>query len=374
MRILHIASFEGNIGDCVSHEGLQVILSDCFETFTIDKVEIRNFYQNASLNKQYFDAGFIETCNSYDLTIIGGGGYLECNHDASQTGTTFDIDISLLDKLIKPLIFSSIGCFPVHFISEANRAKFDAFLAAIMRNPLTTIMLRNDGSYEYVTASDQPHFDSFAVTLDNGYFCQPPEKQTLPKPHRPYIAINFGYDQIAKQIAASQTYDDWDGFCADLGDQIQKLSRAHPEFSYLLVPHTPQDIYGFAILMKHLPDDFLRYHLRVSELALSAERLAYVKEIYANASLSVCGRLHSHVLGVLCSKRVLSLAPIGRVANLISSPDLGLPEISLAQIDQFSEVVERQLGLENSCHSKLYSAREETLQSYKDVFRKQGLM
>lgn len=378
MRILHIASFEGNIGDCVSHEGLFTILEKFIPKFEISNLEIRKFYQNAIFSRECFDKSFIDLVNSYDLTIIGGGGYMECSHDGSKTGTTFDIDVDLLMHLEKPVLFSSIGCFPVQEINEENRAKFCQFLRAINNNQYTELFVRNDGSKDFIIECDPTISAAFPVILDNGYFCANTFKSDCSLRKKPYIAINLGYDQIDRQIVNSDRYSDWDGFARSFAMQLIEISSFNADLEFVLVPHTPQDLFGYTKLMTELPDDFIRYKFRISELAISHERLNYLKQIYANSLLSVCSRLHSHILSVVLECQVLSFGPNGRVKNLISNPNLALPELRLDQTNLFSEKVRHLLMeinfQEKPCQSRLSSAKEQTLETYRRFFIRNGLV
>lgn len=76
-KILHVASFVGNIGDNASHMGLHNILKSIVKIpFTIDEMEIRRFYKNYNLpDKMMFDSQFVHLANCYDLLIIGGGWF-----------------------------------------------------------------------------------------------------------------------------------------------------------------------------------------------------------------------------------------------------------------------------------------------------------
>ena len=92
MKILHLASFSGNIGDNASHMGLRKILSELLDFNQINNIEIRDFYKSTSEKyKKYFDETFVDLCNNYDLVIWGGGGYLDYWVPDSKTGSTFDI-------------------------------------------------------------------------------------------------------------------------------------------------------------------------------------------------------------------------------------------------------------------------------------------
>ena len=46
MKILNVSSFQGNIGDNASFMGLKSLLTRLKVDITIDKLEIRRFYQN----------------------------------------------------------------------------------------------------------------------------------------------------------------------------------------------------------------------------------------------------------------------------------------------------------------------------------------
>ena len=69
IRILHIASFIGNVGDNANHDGfrnnLRALLGrEC----VFDEIEIRDFY--FSVRKRLFDEDFIEEANTYDLVVV----------------------------------------------------------------------------------------------------------------------------------------------------------------------------------------------------------------------------------------------------------------------------------------------------------------
>ena len=62
MKIIHLASFNGNVGDMINHIGFynnirKYVTSD----ITIKQIEIRNYYR--SWNEAAFDQIFIEMVN-----------------------------------------------------------------------------------------------------------------------------------------------------------------------------------------------------------------------------------------------------------------------------------------------------------------------
>ena len=86
LKVLHIASFSGNIGDNASHQGLANVLRTLLPDHKITKLEIRNFYKNARrphkslLMKALWNTLTRLTC------YFGGGGYLDYWVEGSATG------------------------------------------------------------------------------------------------------------------------------------------------------------------------------------------------------------------------------------------------------------------------------------------------
>lgn len=73
MRILHLASFSGNIGDNVSYMGFHNLLKTLDLSPQITQLEMRKFYDNyKESDKRYFNQDLIDEINSYDLCICGG--------------------------------------------------------------------------------------------------------------------------------------------------------------------------------------------------------------------------------------------------------------------------------------------------------------
>lgn len=76
IKVLHLASFTGNIGDEANHYGFRRKLKENLKfNFNYTELEIRNFYRSWGLMK--FDDDFVKLCNSHDFVIIGGGNFLE---------------------------------------------------------------------------------------------------------------------------------------------------------------------------------------------------------------------------------------------------------------------------------------------------------
>ena len=89
MKIIHLASFLGNIGDNASHIGLKKVLDSLVGDYVKEEVEIRRFYANYNKSDSLrFDDDFLKYLQNFDLWLIGGGGYLDNQIKDSATGTT----------------------------------------------------------------------------------------------------------------------------------------------------------------------------------------------------------------------------------------------------------------------------------------------
>ena len=74
IKTLHLASFDGNVGDNANHSGFyRHLKAQPGYDFAIEQLEIREYYWK----QRFFDDGFVDLVNDYDLLIIGGGNYFE---------------------------------------------------------------------------------------------------------------------------------------------------------------------------------------------------------------------------------------------------------------------------------------------------------
>ena len=75
VRALHVASFDGNVGDIGQILGFrrQLAMNTDLE-ITYSNLEIREFYNSWNMRK--FDESFVEYANKFDLIIFGGGELL----------------------------------------------------------------------------------------------------------------------------------------------------------------------------------------------------------------------------------------------------------------------------------------------------------
>ena len=108
MRILHLAAFTGNSGDCLSHAAFQAQFRDtvCSEA-VFKEVNLRDFYKNNRLRR--FDAAFAREINNHDVFVLGGDLMFDVRWPYSATGTTLDFSRDFIDSISVPVILNGIG-------------------------------------------------------------------------------------------------------------------------------------------------------------------------------------------------------------------------------------------------------------------------
>ena len=190
LKTLHLASFDGNIGDNANHYGFYKYFNkDKNFKFDIDELEIREFYWK----KMFFDKSFVELVNSYDLLIVGGGNYFELWVEDSPTGTSIAIELELLEQIETPILFNALGVDPGQGASEKNIKKFKNFLDALIeRNDF--ISIRNDGAKKaIIDYVGEKYLEYINYTPDAGFFVDVNEPSEYYK-NKKYLAINIAYD------------------------------------------------------------------------------------------------------------------------------------------------------------------------------------
>ncbi|MCR6722484.1 MAG: polysaccharide pyruvyl transferase family protein [Chitinophagaceae bacterium] len=202
MKILHVASFSGNIGDNASHAGFKTILDKFIGKYEITELEIRKFYKNYRLNdKLRFDEDFLNLLKNYDLLIIGGGGFFDYWVPGSETGTTIDIAPEILSRISTPLVISSVGCMPHKQVPEGNVEKFRNFLDILLQKKNTFVAVRNDGSIKTLrNFIGERYADAIPEIVDHGFFYQNDGSYFRPFEGK-YVAINSTSDQLNMQNA-----------------------------------------------------------------------------------------------------------------------------------------------------------------------------
>ena len=110
LKVLHLASFDGNIGDNANHNGVRFLWKKYLPEydFAITPLEMREYFWKW----KSFDDDFADMVNEYDLFVCGGGNYFELWVQSSPTGTSVAIPLEVLRKIKTPCLFYALGLDP----------------------------------------------------------------------------------------------------------------------------------------------------------------------------------------------------------------------------------------------------------------------
>jgi polysaccharide pyruvyl transferase WcaK-like protein len=289
LRVLHLASFAGNIGDLANHAGARRMLAERL-SFPLEftDLEIREFYWK----KRSFDDAFVEYANRFDLLIVGGGNYFELWVDHSATGTSIDITPERLAKLSVPTVFFALGVDTGQGYSAQSAQRFSAFMTTALGRRNMFVCVRNDGSSRALceVLGDETA-GRIRVIPDGGFFadaagCRPASVDSG------RIGINIAGDMLERRFDRALSVED---FLRELADACCSLMDARPELRIHLMPHIWRDSALIAQLLPMIPDPYLRRRVAVGRLEPSEPGLAGFLKSYRGFDLVLGMRFHANV-------------------------------------------------------------------------------
>lgn len=340
MKILHVASFSGNIGDNASHQGLYSILNEIIDYPEIKKIEIRKFYKNyRRSDRRCFDREFVRFANHFDLLLIGGGGFFDYWVPNSKTGTTIDIDSNSLEDLRVPTLFASIGSFPHKEVPEGNVEKYRSFLLQLLEKDNVKIVLRNDGSLQKVQSIlGSTSMSKIVERLDHGFFYRNDSRTSIPL-SRPFIAINVATDQLAmksewhKGIPRNEFYE---SIARIVENIVGDLAR-----DVLFVPHVFSDLEAVTKICSRVDGIFVRTNIAIAPCYQGNNGANQVYSLYNAADGVIATRFHANVCNIALGNRVLGIELLDRVKYLYESLGMGERSVPIYQLisDGGTEIV-----------------------------------
>ena len=375
IKIFHVASFTGNIGDNASHLGLYNVLKTVLgDRLDIEQVEIRRFYKKYSLaDKMNFDLEFTQKANAKDLLIFGGGGFLDYWVPNSETGTTFDMSDEILDKLIVPTLFVSVGCMPHQPVPEGNIDKFHHFLQKIGSKKNMRIAVRNDGSILEIKRLFGGEFEgTITEILDNGFFYEPSIKFNCRLLEKPYIAINTTLDQL---IMKNRMIGNVNYF--QLREELLSLLQRiidETDYSLVFVPHIFKDLQAFRELLEGMNDFYVRSRVAIAPYLQGDYGCNYLMSVYHQANSVLSMRFHANVCPLSMGKRTVGLAALDRVVHMYNS--IGKSSDCIPANDKFADKVYKKLiNISPNNSDTLISERKaQSLNTYMKLLSEMGLL
>lgn len=373
-KILHIATFTGNIGDNASHLGFEKILNEYFpEGYSIDQLEIRKTYKVYTLaDKWSFDKSFARKANQYDFILIGGGHFLDFWVENSFTGTTLDISDEVLNMLKVPMFIISMGCMHRTTIPEGNIPKLRAFLDKLLNRPKTFIGVRNDSSKRVLKEQiGDKYFKAIPEVLDSGFFYEN-DGSLCRSSQKEYVIMNSTIDQLAMKSFNVDEIDK-NQYTQQLRNVVNRIIE-ETDYNVAFAPHIYADYKAIQNLLSGVNDFHIRERVAITPYAQGNFGCDQIFSAYKNSSLMVGMRFHANVCSLSMDVPSIGLGATDRVVNIYES--LGIEDRLVKVDNEFESDIMNKVHAFNKngrkalgdCRSSLEQKRQETQETYRKMF------
>jgi polysaccharide pyruvyl transferase WcaK-like protein len=376
MKILHVATFIGNIGDNASHIGFKEILEENLGTgHQIDTLEIRKTYAVYTLpDKWRFDMDFAKKANEYDLLLIGGGHFLDFWVKNSHTGTTLDISDEVFSALKVPIMIISMGCMHRTDVPEENVPKLRRFLDKLLERKQTTIAVRNDGSKKILKdIIGQVYFENIPEVLDSGFFYDTDAAIYNPS-DKPYVIMNSTVDQLSMKSRTMKVIDPL--MYVDEMSKVINHFLENTEMNVVLAPHIYADYKAIDCLLQNVNEFHIRSRIIITPFVQDDFGCNMIFSAYKNSSLVVGMRFHANVCSMSMNKLSVGLAATDRVIGIYETVGLGDRVVKVDQpfsaevIQKAEQTLLNRVAMEVECERQMNLKRAETKSLYKSMFQK----
>lgn len=298
MKVLHIASFTGNIGDEANHSGFRKNFKKYInENVKFDELEIRRFYR--SWSELEFDDKFVELANSYDLVVFGGGNFFELCWDYSSTGTTINLSKEILDKIKTKVLFNGIGVDDGKGVNKDNINKFTSFLNYVLNDNRFLFSVRNDGSLKILNKYfEECKLEKVYNIPDGAFSLEINEKENYVEIDNTKIniGINIAGDMLMTRFNSNEVYD---AFISKFANVINNIMEKNENINIVFMPHMYADIDMIANVMKQIRDNYRRFRISIAPLLNGTLNGGeHIFGLYKKCELILGMRFHSNVCSI----------------------------------------------------------------------------
>ncbi|WP_240841630.1 polysaccharide pyruvyl transferase family protein [Acidaminobacter sp. JC074] len=335
-KILHIASFHGNIGDNANHSGFRNLLKKLIEDeLEFTELEIREFYKSWNL-RSFNTSQFTDLCNAHDLVIIGGGNFFELQWEYSHTGTTIDISEETLLQIKTPILFNALGCDYAKGTTNNSIKKFENFMKILSESDQFFVSLRNDGSQKNIEALYDDMFPNIHYIPDAGMYLTTDKNFESYKLYKDnLIGINIVTDM--KELRFPNTNWTYDQFIKEFAKIMNNFLIENPKNNLVLFPHIYSDLEAINDFLKHIDDKFRRTRISVAPYLSGPGSEEYIFGLYKKCDLILGMRFHSNVCSIGQAIPSIGLNSYEKVENLYTTLSL---ENRLIKVNDPLEIVE----------------------------------
>jgi polysaccharide pyruvyl transferase WcaK-like protein len=311
MKILHIASFLGNIGDNFNHLGIRKLLQEKLGKIEWDEIEIRETFRK----KYVFDEKFADYCNTFDAVIFGGGNFFELWVDYSVNNTSANIPFDVVDKITVPFYFYALGVDPGMGVTEEGIKKFIKWTEHVNSKDNFHLSTRNDGAFDTLQKYFPAGFENFFSHLVDGGFlvdtCDIVSGNESTKTN--YIGINIAGDMLDIRFNGELSYEE---FIIVFTESLNSILDKNEDYNILLIPHIFSDYNVIFDILNSVEDTFRRERIDVSGLSQGVNGMINTVNSYNKCSIILGNRFHSNVIGLVLDKKVFGLFNYRQIRDL----------------------------------------------------------
>lgn len=342
MKVLHVASFTGNIGDNANHIGMRSKLESTLGVkLEYTELEIRYCYRIYTGELRWaFDDAFVEKANSHDLVIIGGGNFFEPWLDESATATTINITNERLQQIYKPILFFGVG-FDIHKgVTQANLAKFSHFLEQCIAQPNIFLSFRNDGSLKNLKIAypDRPDlWSAIDIVPDGGFFYSTKASAVPYLPEGRFWGVNIASDMEVLRFPSNTPGGlTWRGFLQEYASFLQQNLESTPDLRIIFFAHIFKDILSIGEFMTYLDDRLCRDRVIVAPFACGWDACNHLFSLYQHCDLVMGMRFHTNVCSIAMNIPAIPLVSYPKLSDLYEELDL-IERVVLVNKEGFSK-------------------------------------
>lgn len=365
IKALHIASFNGNIGDNANHNGFRRRLIKVLNReVSFTNLEMREFYQSWNL-RDFNSEEFINLCNEHDLVVIGGGNFFELKWDYSYTGTTINISEETLDKIEKPILFHGVGCDVAKGASASAIEKFRVFLERIANDPKVLVSVRNDGSYETIKNLYGDVFNDKIYRVPDGAFFMESKEFDFPETSNSLKSIGINVVSDMKDIRFDESMPgniSYDNFVQSLGKLVNELLEKNSNYQIILFPHIYSDLIAIYDLLENMEDKYRRIRTVVAPCLTGKGSDEYIFGLYKECDFVMGMRFHSNVCSIAQNIPTIGLSSYKKINDLYN--EIGL-------INRIVEVNKKGFEIKlNELIQRTISDKESISKKYNEINKK----
>ncbi|MCB9626410.1 MAG: polysaccharide pyruvyl transferase family protein [Sandaracinaceae bacterium] len=315
VRVLHVASFDGNIGDNANHLGVRERFAQTLPTLDLGytQFEIRETFWR----QRAFDEAFAAEANAHDLVIFGGGNFFELWVERSCNGTSVDLPIALLESIRTPILFHALGLDVGMGAPAEHVIRFKAWLDYVLPDTRYLVSVRNDGAIQNGReVLGAQYADRIHSVPDGGFFYRPPAgQQPEIQPGARTIGVNIAGDMLEQRFPGGDKLD-YAGFVPAFAKVCSDVLDEHEDVRLVFFPHIYRDLRVAHDVLAALPDWHVRRRVSVAPYLHGDGGAERVFAIYRDCALVMGNRFHANVCPIGLGVPTIGLLNYPQVGHL----------------------------------------------------------